>query len=55
MIARKIAQARLEARWREQAELFPTMRQELPIERFVAVNIEYVMRHDVLQKYDRAR
>jgi hypothetical protein len=52
MISRKTAQRRLERRWHEQAERFPTMRNDLPMAQYVAANIEHVMRNDLLQRYD---
>lgn len=46
------AKRRLTNRWHEQCERFPTMRNEITLERYVQVNLAYVMRYGLLSSYE---
>ncbi len=49
---RQTAIRRLTNRWHEQAEKFPTMRQDTPLDMYVAMNYRTVMADDMLKDYD---
>ena len=50
-ISRDEAERRLTARWHEQCTLFPTMRDDIPLKRYLEVNAPIVMIFDQLQDY----
>lgn len=52
-MARKEARERLAARWREQAEIYPAMRTEIPLEVYIKANLRHVMRENLLKEYAR--
>lgn len=54
MLDRETAVRRLTNRWLEQCELFPLMREDIPLKRWIAVNIAFCRRHELLKEYDRA-
>ena len=49
------ARRRLINRWNEQVEQCLTMREEIPLDLYIAANIEHVRENDLLQSYDRSR
>jgi hypothetical protein len=49
---RQTAERRLTARYNEQCERFALTR-EIPLARYLAANLDCVMRGDLLQSYDR--
>lgn len=51
-IDRETAVRRLTARWNEQAERFPTMRAETPLDTYIKANLALVMRDNLLASYD---
>jgi hypothetical protein len=53
-IDKQTAVRRLTNRWREQCELYPTMREEIPLALYVRRNLPGVMRDGLLADYDRA-
>jgi len=42
----KLAKDYLKARWNEQVEHFPLMRQEIPLAKYTSVNLPYVLRNE---------
>ena len=53
MLDREAAIRRLTARWNEQCERFPTLRNDFPLERYLSANAAHVMRYDLLASYDK--
>ena len=51
-IDKQTATRRLKNRWLEQVELFPTMRDEIPLKPYISQNVRHVMVHDLLQDYN---
>ena len=52
MLDRVAAIRRLMARWNEQCERYPTMRVDIPLAQYIDVNLEHVMRYDLLADYE---
>ena len=50
-ISKQEATKRLTRRWQEQALLFPTLRQDVPLSLYLRVNRPHVMRHGLLTAY----
>jgi hypothetical protein len=48
---RATAVRRLTNRWHEQAELYPTMRKDIPLELYIRRNVRHVMKNDSLADY----
>ena len=53
MIDRATAKRRLVARWHEQVERFPRMRESTPLALYIDVNLERVRVFGLLASYDR--
>lgn len=51
---RQTATRRLANRWREQVDLFPDMRTDIPLALYIRRNIATVMRNDLLIDYSSA-
>lgn len=51
-IDRWTAERRLTARWQECCEQNPTFANDIPLVRYVAANINHVMRHALLASYE---
>jgi hypothetical protein len=49
---RATAKRRLTNRWLEQTELYPTMRQTIPLALYIRQNIGHVMKNDSLLDYN---
>ena len=52
---RATATQRLTKRWREQCELFPLMRDSIPLEIYIRANVAHVMKNNLLQTYDKTK
>ena len=52
-MTRREAVARLTRRWNEQCEMFPTMRHDIPLRRYISANLAIVTRHELLTEYGK--
>ena len=52
-ISRQEAKQRLTARWHEQSARYPTMHNDIPLQRYIKVNAPIVMALGCLQEYAR--
>ncbi len=51
--SRTLAETRLRKRWKEQVDIYPTMANDIPLERYLAASWRHVSENDLLASYDR--
>ena len=51
-ISRALAETRLRKRWKQQVDIYPAMKNEIPLDRYVAANWRHVSENGLLADYD---
>ena len=54
-ITKEEALVRLTARWLDQCEIFPMMREEIPLHLYVRENLPHVMKNGLLAEYSHTK
>ena len=54
-ISKEEALVRLTARWLEQCDMFPMMREEIPLHAYVRENLPHVMKNGLLAEYSHTK